>query len=103
MTIPEPPSVNALALNVAIPEALQWTAQRRGEIFLLTTITVRLLPDGRRAAKAYGRPAAGGRGTYVSFPVPDEPALTQLISAAARRAAHLWLESGAEPADPPTS
>jgi hypothetical protein len=31
---------------------------RRGEEFLLTTLNVRLLPDGRLAAKAYGRPAA---------------------------------------------
>jgi hypothetical protein len=34
---------------------------------LAITLNVRLLPDGRLAAKAYGRPAGGGRGTYVSF------------------------------------
>jgi hypothetical protein len=85
-----PPVVNALAVNVAVPEALQWTAERRGEAFLLTTITVRRLPDGTLAAKAYGRPVAGGRGAYVSFPVPDTPELAALIAAAAARAAELW-------------
>lgn len=50
--------VTALAINVTIPEELRWTDTRRGEEFLLTTLNVRLLPDGRLAAKAYGRPAA---------------------------------------------
>src|SRR5690242_9350080 len=62
--------VTALAVNVTIPEPLQWTAVRRGEAFLLTTLTVRLLADDHLAARAYGRPVAGGRGTYVSFPFP---------------------------------
>ncbi|QGL46627.1 hypothetical protein GCE86_05930 [Micromonospora terminaliae] len=44
----------------------------------------------RLAAKAYGRPTAGGRGTYVSFPVPDRPELVALVDAAAGRAATLW-------------
>ncbi len=51
---------------------------------------MRLLPDGTLAAKAYGRPTAGGRGTYVSFPVPDRPELAALVSAAADRAGRLW-------------
>ena len=55
----------------------------------LSTLNVRLLPDGRLAAKAYGRPA-GGRGTYVSFPVPDRPDLATLIVKAASRAGALW-------------
>jgi len=50
--------VTALAINVTIPEELRWTDTRRGEEFLLTTLNVRLLPDVRLAAKAYGRPAA---------------------------------------------
>ena len=50
--------VTALAINVTIPEELRWTDTRRGKEFLLTTLNVRLLPDGRLAAKAYGRPAA---------------------------------------------
>ena len=41
----------------------------------MTSLNIRLLPDGHIAAKAYGRPAAGGRGTYVSFPVPERPEL----------------------------
>ena len=57
---------------------------------MLTTLNVRLLRDGRLAAKAYGRPVAGGRGAYVSFPVPDRAELTALVSAAADRAAELW-------------
>jgi hypothetical protein len=82
--------VSALAINVTIPEALRWTDTRRGEEFLLTTLNVRLLRDGHLAAKAYGRPTAGGRGTYVSFPVPDREELATLVSEAAGRAAELW-------------
>jgi len=82
--------VSALAINVTIPEALRWRDTRRGEEFLLTTLNVRLLPDGRLAAKAYGRPTAGGRGTYVSFAVPDRPELASLIAAAAGRAGAMW-------------
>jgi len=82
--------VSALAINVSIPEALRWTDTRRGEEFTLTTINVRLLADGHLAAKAYGRPTAGGRGAYVSFPVPDIPELAALIAEAASRAGSLW-------------
>src|SRR3954464_12794331 len=82
--------VSALAINVTIPEALRWTDSRRGEEFLLSTLNVRLLPDGHLAAKAYGRPVAGGRGTYVSFPVRDSAELAALVSEAAGRAAELW-------------
>ncbi|WP_030903224.1 hypothetical protein [Streptomyces sp. NRRL F-5126] len=84
------PEVSALAINVSIPEALRWTDTRRGEAFTLTTLNIRLLPDGRLAAKAYGRPVAGGRGAYVSFPVPDRPELASLIADAAGRAGSLW-------------
>ena len=48
------PDVSALAINVTIPQGLRWTDTRRGEEFTLTTLNVRLLPDGRLAAKAYG-------------------------------------------------
>jgi hypothetical protein len=82
--------VTALAINVTIPEELRWTDTRRGEEFLLTTLNVRLLPDGRLAAKAYGRPTSGGRGTYVSFRVPERPELTNLVAQAASRAGALW-------------
>jgi hypothetical protein len=82
--------ISALAINVTIPQALRWTDTRRGETFTLTTLNVRLLPDGRLAAKAYGRPVNGGRGAYVSFPVPDEPELTALVAEAADRAGGLW-------------
>ncbi|MFE9406385.1 hypothetical protein ACFYNY_32280 [Streptomyces sp. NPDC006530] len=82
--------VGALAINVAVPQELRWTDTRRGEAFTLTTLNVRLLPDGRLAAKAYGRPVAGGRGGYVSFPVPDEPELAALIADAATRAGAMW-------------
>ena len=88
--------MNALALNVTIPEHLRWTDVRRGEEFTLQTLTVRLLPDGTPAAKAYGRPTAGGRGAYVSFPVPDRPELTELVAAAAARAAAVWAAAGAQ-------
>ena len=84
------PDVSALAINVTIPEPLRWTDTRRGEQFTLTTLNIRLLPDGRLAAKAYGRPTGGGRGTYVSFPVPDRPELAALAAGAARRAGELW-------------
>lgn len=82
--------VSALAINVTIPEELRWTDTRRGAEFLLTTLNVRLLPDGGLAAKAYGRPTAGGRGAYVSFRVPDRPELVALVAAAASRASALW-------------
>jgi hypothetical protein len=82
--------VSALAINVTVPEALRWTDTRRGQEFVLTTLNVRLLRDGHLAAKAYGRPVAGGRGAYVSFPVPDRPELAALVSAAADRAGELW-------------
>ncbi|AYF96924.1 hypothetical protein [Protaetiibacter intestinalis] len=84
------PDVAALALNVPVPPELQWTDTRRGEEFVLQSITVRLLPDGSLAAKAYGRPVAGGRGGYVSFAVPDRTELHALIEAAADAAAERW-------------
>lgn len=86
----EEPEVSAMAINVTVPEHLQWTDVRRGEEFVLLTLNVRMLPDGRLAAKAYGRPTAGGRGGYTSFPVPDRPELHALVDAAATRAAALW-------------
>jgi hypothetical protein len=82
--------VTALAINVSVPEDLQWTDARRGETFLLTTLNVRLLRDGRLAARAYGRPTAGGRGAYVGFRVPETPELAALVAEAADRAAALW-------------
>lgn len=82
--------VTALAVNVSVPDELQWTAERRGEQFTLTSITVRLLPDGSLAAKAYGRPTAGGRGGYTSFAVPDDPRLGALIAAGADEAGRRW-------------
>lgn len=82
--------VRALAINVTIPDALRWRDTRRGEEFELTTLNVRLLPDGHLAVKAYGRPVAGGRGAYVSFPVPDRPELADLVAEAADRAGELW-------------
>jgi hypothetical protein len=87
---PTAPEVTALAINVAVPADLQWTDVRRDEEFLLTTLNVRLLPDGSVAAKAYGRPTAGGRGAYTSFRVPDRAELRELIAQAADRAAELW-------------
>jgi hypothetical protein len=85
-----PVDVSALAINVTIPEELRWTDTRRGAEFRLTTLNVRLLPDGRLAAKAYGKPTAGGRGAYVSFPVPDREELAARVSEAAERAGQLW-------------
>jgi hypothetical protein len=84
------PEVSALAINVTIPEDLRWTDVRRDEEFVLTTLNVRLLPDGHVAAKAYGRPTAGGRAAYVSFPLRDATELDALVDAAASRAADLW-------------
>ena len=89
----ESPEVSALAINVVIPPELRWTDVRRDEEFELQSLTVRLLPDSTLAAKAYGRPVAGGRGAYVSFRVPDRPELRALIEAAAARAAELWSEN----------
>lgn len=82
--------VSAMAINVTVPEELRWTDTRRGQVFRLDTLNVRMLPDGHLAVKAYGRPVAGGRGAYVSFPVPDDPALAALVARAADRAGVLW-------------
>jgi hypothetical protein len=82
--------VTALAINVTIPEAMRWTDARSDQTFTLTTLNVRLLADGHIAARAYGRPVGGGRGAYVSFAVPDNPALTALINDAATHAGSLW-------------
>lgn len=82
--------VGALAITVTVPEELRWTDTRRGEEYELHTITVRMLADGHLAAKAYGRPVAGGRGGYTSFPVPDRPALHRLVEAGATAAAARW-------------
>ena len=82
--------VSAMAINVTIPEALRWTDARRGQVFRLDTLNVRMLPDGHLAAKAYGRPVEGGRGAYVSFTVPEQPELAALVAAAADRAAERW-------------
>lgn len=82
--------VSALAINVTVPEHLRWKDTRRGEEFELSSLNVRMLPDGHLAAKAYGRPTAGGRGGYTSFRVPDSPELHSLISAAADRAGVTW-------------
>ena len=90
MTSDQRAEVTALAINVTIPEALRWADTRRGATFTLTTLNVRLLADSHLAARAYGRPAAGGRGAYVSFAVPDNPALAALITEAATRAGSLW-------------
>jgi hypothetical protein len=87
---PDAVEVTALAINVTIPEALRWTDTRRGETFTLSTLNIRLLPDGQLAARAYGRPVGGGRGNYVSFAVPDKPELAALILAAADRASARW-------------
>jgi hypothetical protein len=89
------PEVGASAVNVVVPQELRWRDVRRGEEFELQSITVRLLPNGHLAAKAYGRPVAGGRGAYVSFAVPDRPELVDLINRAADRAAELWRSHGA--------
>ncbi|MEU2248357.1 hypothetical protein [Streptomyces sp. NPDC019224] len=82
--------VSALAINVTVPPELRWTDNRRGTTFRLSTLNVRLLPDGHLAVKAYGRPVEGGRGAYVSFPVPDRPELADLVAEAASRAGTLW-------------
>ena len=82
--------IGALAITVAIPEHLRWTDTRRDVEHTLLTLTVRMLPDGHLAVKAYGRPSGGGRSPYVSFPVPDHPELAALVTAAADRAGELW-------------
>jgi len=82
--------INALAFNVAIPQHLRWRDERRGEEFELQSLTVRLLPDGSLAAKAYGKPVAGGRGAYVSFAVRRSAEVDALISDAADAASRRW-------------
>ena len=79
---------------MTIPEASRWTDNpRRGETFTLTTLNIRLLPDGHLAVKAYGKPVGGGRGGYVPFAVPETPELRALVAGAAARAGDLWAAS----------
>lgn len=63
---------------------------RRDVEYQLQTLNVRLLPDGSLAAKAYGRPVAGGRGGYTSFRVKESTELDALVNAAADQAGRLW-------------
>ena len=84
--------LKALAFNVEIPENLRWNDERRGEAFELQSLTVRLLPDGSLAAKAYGKPVSGGRGAYVSFPVRRSDAIDKLIYDAATEASQRWAQ-----------
>jgi hypothetical protein len=58
------PDVSALAINVTIPEGLRWTDTRRSEESTLSTLNVRLLPDGRLAAKGL-RPTDRRRPRHV--------------------------------------
>lgn len=88
------PGLKALAFNVEIPEHLRWRDERRGEEYELQSITVRLLSDGALAAKAYGRPASGGRGAYVSFAVRRGPEIDALIEEAADEAGRRWAAHG---------
>ncbi|MFS0693367.1 hypothetical protein [Streptomyces nitrosporeus] len=81
---------SAPAVNVTLPQELRRTDARRDRTFTLTTLNVRLLPDGGLAAKVCGRPVEGGRGAYVSFPVPDRPEPAALVSKAADRAGTSW-------------
>ena len=56
--------------------------------------TVPMLPRSISPATATtiaSPPVAGGRGGYTSFPVPDRPEITALMSAAADEAALRWL------------
>lgn len=85
--------INALAFNVTIPDHLRWRDERRGEEFELQSITIRLLADGSLAAKAYGKPVAGGRGAYVSFNVRHSPEIDALIADAAAAASGRWAEN----------
>jgi len=85
------PEVSALAINVTIPEALRRMDTCRGEAFTLTTLNVRLLRTGTSRRRPTAVPTGGGRGTYVSFPVPDRAELAALIAEAADRAGALWI------------
>src|SRR4051812_18322119 len=64
----------ALAINVTIPEALRWTDVRRGTEFQLSTLNVRLKPNGHLAAKAYGRAADRRRSRYLRLVPGARPA-----------------------------
>lgn len=65
--------VTALAINVMIPESQRWTGTRRGERFSLTTLNVRLLPDGHLAVKAYAARRAAAAATMSRSRSPTTP------------------------------
>lgn len=76
MSVADGPEVelNGVAVNVTIPEDLRWTGERRGEAHILTSLTVRLLPDGHLAVEGVRPP--GGRWAWRVRLVPraDRPA-----------------------------
>ena len=86
--------VTALAINVAVPEELQWTDSRRGETFRLTALNVRLRPDGHLAAKAYGRPFERRSGHLRLVQGPGPAGVDALIVEAADRAGSMWAAHG---------
>ena len=92
--------VSALAINVTIPEELRWTDTRRGEEFTLMTLNVRLLPDGRLAAKAYGRRDRRRPRRVRVVPVPDRPELVAMVNMRRAGAGALWAAHGVSATTP---
>ncbi|HET7902391.1 MAG TPA: hypothetical protein VFL59_14510 [Candidatus Nanopelagicales bacterium] len=82
----------AQAINIPVPEDLRWTQVHEGERFTITSITVRLLPDGHLAAKAYGRRENGRTAAYVGLPFEPTPEIEALIDDGIRDAAARWLD-----------
>ena len=87
------PSHPAQAINLPVPDALQWTQEHKGETYTVTSITVRLLEDGHLAAKAYGRVVGGRTAAYVGLPVELTPQLRALIDSGIADAARRWLDN----------
>jgi hypothetical protein len=87
------PSHPAQAINLPVPEPLQWEQEHQGSTYQVTSVTVRLLPDGHLAAKAYGRVVGGRTAAYVGLPVELTPQLRALVDQGIAEAAHRWLDN----------
>jgi hypothetical protein len=87
MSCDAPADVSALKINITISEGLRWPKTRRDEELTLTTLSVRLLPDGCLAAKTYGPSTDGGTRHIRLVPVPNRPEMTALNGLSCREVA----------------
>jgi hypothetical protein len=87
------PAHPAQAINLPVPDELQWEQEHQGTTYAVTSLTVRLLPDGHLAVKAYGRAVGGRTAAYVGLPVELTPQLRELVDDGIADAAQRWIDN----------